>query len=138
MISSMRERSRLPLARMTGLVAATLLLGACATAAVAPTSALDAARVAIVNAEKMDASHYAGAELDAARQKMLRAERAVSAGGDEAGNMILAERQAQQARIEAELAMARTESRKAAEVNEDLIRSAEALEAEMNRPGAPR
>lgn len=133
-----RYRAGRLLAGAAGLVAATLLLGACATAAVAPTSALDAARVAIVNAEKMDASHYAGAELDAARQKLQRAERAAKADDDEQENMVLAERYAQQARIEAELAMARTESRKAAEINDDLIRSAEALEAEMNRPGASR
>ena len=136
MSTSMHDRSGLRLASVAGLVAGILLLGACATEAVAPTSALDAARVAIVNAERMDASHYAGAELDAARQKMLRAERAVGSDDDE--NMVLAERYANEARIEAELAMARTESKKAAEINDDMIRSAAALEAEIQRSGVPR
>lgn len=137
MNDSMRQGSERQLVRVAGLVGAALLLGACATAAVAPTSAMDAARAAIVNAEQMDAGQYAGAELDAARQKMLRAERAVNADDDGAENMMLAERYAQQARVEAELALARTEARKADEINEDLLRTVEALEAEIRRSGAP-
>jgi hypothetical protein len=119
------------IAGIAGVLSAALLLGACASApTLAPTSSLDAARTAISNAEKIDAGHYAGAELDAARQKLLSATRAVSEN-----NMVIADRLAQEARVEAELAAARTESRKADEVNRELIKGAEALAEELKRGG---
>lgn len=118
-------------AGMAGALSAALMLGACASAPqLAPTSSLDAARTAISNAEKIDAGHYAGAELDAARQKLLLADRAVGEN-----NMMIADRLAQEARVEAELAAARTESRKAEEVNRELIKAADALAEEMKRAG---
>jgi hypothetical protein len=51
--------------------------------------------------------------------------------------MVQAERLAHESRIAAELASARTEAAKAEEVNDELRRSAEALEAELKRAGAP-
>ena len=114
-----------------GLAVAAVLLGACASAPTAPPNAsLTEAREAISEAEQSGARQYAGAELDEARQKLEMAERAV---GTE--SMVEAERFAQQSRVAAELASARTESARAAEINRQMGRSAEALTEEMRRTG---
>jgi hypothetical protein len=107
-----------------------MLLSACASAPLAPTASLDAAKVAIANAEKADASQHAGAELGEAREKLVLANGAVK---DE--NMVLAERLAEQSRVEAELASARTATAKAVAVNEELSRGNDALIEEMQRAG---
>jgi hypothetical protein len=112
------------------LTGALMLLSACASAPLAPTASLDAAKVAIANAEKADASQYAGAELSEAREKLVLANGAVK---DE--SMILAERLAEQSRVEAELASARTATAKAVSVNEELSLGNDALIEEMQRAG---
>jgi len=128
---STRYRTGRRVTGIAGVIGAALVLGACAsTPNLAPTSSLDAARTAISNAEKNDAGQYAGAELDSARQKLLSADRAVR---DE--NMVRADRLAQEARVEAELASARTESKKAEEINRELSKSADALADEIKRAG---
>ena len=114
-----------------GLVATLALLVGCASAPPVPESALDAARVAISNAEKSDANRHAGAELGEARQKLALADGAVRQE-----SMIEAERLAQQARVQAELASARTAAAKAALVNAEMERGADALNEEMQRAGA--
>ena len=117
-----------------GLAAAAVLLGACATTPPAPpTAALDAARKAIASAEQSDARRYSSAELDEAGQKLAMANRAVTNE-----NMIEADRFAQESRIVAELASARTESAKAAEINRELGRGADALNEELRRQGDKR
>lgn len=113
-----------------GLVASMALLAACASAPPAPESELDAARVAISNAEKADANRYAGAELGEAREKLAMADGAVRQE-----SMVAAERLAQQSRVQAELASARTAAAKAAQVNAEMERGAEALTEEMKRAG---
>jgi hypothetical protein len=119
-------------ARLTASLAITaVLLGACASTPPAPpTASLAAARQAITSAEQADARQYATAELDEARQRLAMAERAVTTE-----DMIEADRFAQQSRISAELASARTESAKAAEINREMERGAEALLEEMRRKG---
>ncbi|MCJ7593027.1 MAG: DUF4398 domain-containing protein [Woeseiaceae bacterium] len=109
---------------------AMLLLAACASAPPAPTAALNEARLAIEVAEKVDASHYANAELDEARQKLMSADKSVKAK-----NMVQADRFAEQSIVMAELATARTETAKAQAVNDELYRSSEALIEEMRRTG---
>jgi hypothetical protein len=113
-----------------GIALAPMLLVACMSAPVAPDETLAAARAAIARAEQADARQHAGAELDEARQKLMLAEGAVS---DE--RMIEAKQLAQQARIAAELAMARTAHTKAEEINRQLGRGSEALDEEMQRMG---
>src|SRR3972149_8746347 len=81
-----------------GLMGALMLIAACASTPPAPDSALDAAKVAISNAERADANRYAGAEMGEARQKLALAESAVR--GE---SMILAEQLAQPARVQAGL-----------------------------------
>lgn len=116
---------------VAGLAAVIALLGACATTPPAPpTASLDAARQAITAAEQSDARQYASAELDEANQKLAMANRAVTTE-----NMIEADRFARESRVGAELASARTESAKAAEINAEMGRGADALNEELQRQG---
>lgn len=110
-----------------------MLLSACASAPMAPTASLAEAQDAIVRAEQSDGRRYSGSELDEAKQKLELAERAV-AGQD----MVEAERLALEAEVTAELASARTAAAKAAEVNREMGRGAEALTEEMRRTGEQR
>lgn len=113
-----------------GLTTVLMLVAACASTPPAPVAALDAAKVAILNAEKADAGHFAGDELGEARQKLAAADTAVLVK-----EMMQAERLAQQSRVQAELASARTEAAKAAAVNKEMERAAVALTEEMQRAG---
>lgn len=133
MKSIIRPTPGLKACRLTGLAGLLMLVAACASAPPAPDAAIDAAKVAISNAEKADASHYAGAELGEARQKLASADAAVA---DE--SMVLAERFAHESRVQAELASARTEAAKAAAVNKEMERGADALSEEMERAGEPK
>ena len=132
MNESTRTRLSLRPRLVVGLaVTVVMLLGACAsTRPVPPTESLNAARQAIANAEQSDARQFASAELNEARERLSQAERAVTVE-----NMIMAEHLAQQSRVSAELASARTESAKAEEINREMSRSAEALRDEMRRTG---
>lgn len=116
-----------------GMAGMFLLVGACASAPLAPDSALDAAKVAISNAEKSEAGRYASAELGESREKLALAENAVR---DE--NMVAAERFARESQVEAELASARTAAAKAVSANEEMERGADALSEEMQRAGEPK
>ena len=112
------------------MAAAIALLSACASTPMAPTSELTAAREAIASAEQAGARQHAGAELDEAKQKLIKAESSLSEA-----RMIEAERLARESTIVAELASARTESAKAAAVNKQMNRGADALNEEMQRTG---
>jgi hypothetical protein len=107
-----------------------LLFAACASAPPAPTASLNEAKLAIEAAEKIAASHFATAELDEARQKLVLANKAVAAK-----NMVMAGRYAEEATATAELAAARTEAAKAEAINDELNRGAKALIEEMQRTG---
>lgn len=107
-----------------------ILLSACSSTPLAPTAALDDAREAIASAEQTGAREHAGAELDEAQQKLIQAEQSVKNE-----RMTEAERLAREAMVVAELASARTESAKAAEINREMGRSADALTEEMRRTG---
>ncbi|MCG2580731.1 MAG: DUF4398 domain-containing protein [Marinobacter sp.] len=114
----------------TTLFFATVILVACASAPLPPTESLNAARDAIAQAEQAEARRYAGAELEEANRHLAAADQAV-----EEERMTEADRLAQQARVTAELAMARTEAAKAAAINREMGRGAEALDEEMQRQG---
>ncbi len=115
----------------TLMVAATvLLLSACASAPVSPESTMTNAREAIASAERAGARQYAGAELDEAQQKLILAEEFVVTEEFEQ-----ADRLAQESLVVAELALARTESAKALEINQEMSRSTDALIEEMQRVG---
>ncbi|WP_051603832.1 DUF4398 domain-containing protein [Marinobacter sp. HL-58] len=106
------------------------LLVACASAPLPPEESLNAANDAIESAEQADARQYAPAELEEARAMLVMAEKAVA---EEA--MTEADQLAQQARVAAELAIARTQAAKATEINRQFERDADALDVEMGRQG---
>jgi hypothetical protein len=117
--------------RMAVGLTAVLMLAACASTPPAPTASLQAAQRAISNAEGAEAGRYAPAELSEARTKLASADRAVSEQ-----RMTMAERFAEESRVEAELAAAKTADVKATAVNDELRRSNGTLVEEMQRnPG---
>ncbi len=107
---------------------ASLLLGACASTPPAPTASLDAARLAISNAERGEAGKYAASELSEARTELASADTDVAQM-----RMVDAERMANQSRTEAELALATTGQKKAQAVNDEMQSSAGTLIQEMQR-----
>jgi len=119
-----------PTGFLTIIMVAVLMLAGCASAPLPPTDSLNDARDAIASAEQAEARQYAGAELEEANRHLVAATKAV-----EAERMIEADRLAKQARVAAELAIARTEAAKAAIINRQMGRSAEALDEEMQRQG---
>jgi Domain of unknown function (DUF4398) len=105
-------------------------LAACASTP-PPTADLQAARLAIANAEQVDASRYAGEELGEARAKLESADTAVKEQ-----RMVIAARFADESRADAELASAKTGAAKADAVNAEMKRSNGTLVEEMQRsPG---
>ena len=113
---------------MAGGLTGVLLLAACASTPPAPTARLQAAQLAISNAERADAGRYAPGELSEAREKLAFADTAVTEE-----RMILAERFADESRAEAELASAKTADVKAKAVNDEMTRSTDTLVEEMQR-----
>jgi hypothetical protein len=113
-----------------GLAGTLLLIAGCASAPPAQPESLAQAQQAIQAAEKQDAGHFAAAELDEARQKLLSADKALVAE-----NTIVANRLGLEATATAELAAARTQAIKAAAVNDEMSRGIEALTEEMRRAG---
>ena len=109
-----------------------LLLGACATVPQPPTQALQAAELAIANAEQARVADYASPELGEARENLTAARNAV-----QQKHMVLAQQLAEQSRVNAELATAKAESAKAKAVNDEMRKSTDTLKQEMQRnPGA--
>jgi hypothetical protein len=104
------------------------MLGACASTPPPPTAGLQAAQRAISTAEGAEAGRYAAVELAEARTELASADRAVAEQ-----RMTMAARLADQSRVEAELASARTAEVKAKAVNDEMTRSTSTLIEEMQR-----
>lgn len=130
MYQSPRDMKRWPLRSTLGLALVSVLSTACATAPVAPTADLQAARQAIVSAEESGARQHAAAELDEAKEKLMLADRSARSE-----KMLEAERLAQESMITGQLAVARTEAAKALEINREMQRSVDAMMEEMRRRG---
>jgi len=105
-----------------------ILTAACASTPPIPTASLQAAQQSIANAERVDAGTHAAAELSEARTKLSAAQMAL--GRKE---MLSAGRLADEARAEADLAVARTSLAKASAVNSDMEHSNVTLTEEMQR-----
>jgi hypothetical protein len=105
-----------------------IVLAACASTPPAPTVALTAAQLAITNAERADAGKYAAGQLAEARDRLSSANSAVAAN-----HMIIAERLANEARVEADLASAATAQVKAQAVNAQMQRANQNLKEELHR-----
>ena len=96
-----------------------------------PTQALQAAELAIANAEKARVADYASPELSQARDKLASARTAV-----EQEQMEMALYLVEQSRVDADLASAKAEVVKAKTVNDEMKKSIETLKQEMQRnPG---
>ena len=107
------------------------LLGACATAP-EPTVAMQAAQQAIATADRARIADQASPELHEARDKLAAAQLAI-----QDKQMVVAERLAQESRVDAELASATMDAAKAKTVNDEMIHSDMTLRQEMQRkPGA--
>lgn len=115
-------------ARHAAAVTALLVLAACASAPKPPTEALQAAQLAITNAETARVADYASPELGEAREQLAAAKTAV-----EKEQMVAAAQLAEQSRVSAELAMAKAGVAKAKLVNDEMSKSTEALKQEMQR-----
>jgi hypothetical protein len=89
---------------------------------------LQAAQQAIANAERVEAATNSAVELGEARSKLSLANAAV---GEK--QMVVAQRLADEARAEAELAAARATAAKANAVNTDMKRNTSTLIDEMQR-----
>jgi len=109
-------------------VAVLVALGACASTPPAPTEALQAAEMAITDADRTRVADYASPELSEARSKLTAARDAVHNE-----KMVLAQRLAEESRANAELASAKTEAAKAHSVNVDMQKSIDTLKQEMQR-----
>ncbi len=105
-----------------------LFTAACASTPPIPSASLQAAQQSIANAERVGAGTHAAAELSEARNKLSAAQRAI-----DQKEMVAAGRLADEARAEAELAVARTGVAKANAVNADMERSNATLIEEMQR-----
>jgi len=105
-----------------------LFTAACASTPPIPSASLQAAQQSIANAERVEAGTHAAADLSEARDKLSAAQRAV-----ERKEMLVAQRLADEAHAEAELAVAKTGVAKANAVNADMERSNAALVEEMQR-----
>lgn len=116
---------QLPLA---ALFLAGLTLVSCATMSPEAPASVRAAQEAISNAERVEAGRYAATDLATARTRLASAEAAL---GEK--KMILANRFADESRVQAELASARTGEAKASAVNDEMKRGTGALVEELNR-----
>ncbi len=105
-----------------------VVTAACASTPPIPAASLQAAQQSLTNAERVDAGTHAAAELSEARAKLSAAQGAVNEK-----KMVAAEQLADEARAEADLAVARTSIAKANAVNADMERSNATLIEEMQR-----
>ena len=114
-----------------------IILGAmavvgCATTPPPPDAAIQAADIAITNADKEQASQFAPAELQSARDKVAAA-RAAIAHDPEENDVVRARRLADEAQADAELASARGRDGRAEAVNADLQKNIDILRQELQR-----
>jgi hypothetical protein len=105
-----------------------LVLAGCASEPRAPTEALQAAEISISNAEQARVADYASPELTEAREKL-----AAARSEAQAKKMVVAERLAQQSRVDAELAIAKAGAARAKVVNYEMLKGTDVMKQEMQR-----
>jgi hypothetical protein len=108
-------------------LAGALLAAACASTP-PPTASIQAARSAISHAEEADAGRYAAPELSDARERLAAANSAV-----DQKMMPVAQRMAEESRVDAQLAFSKAELAKAVAVNDEMKHSNSTLIEEMGR-----
>ena len=107
--------------------ASIVTISACASTP-PPTQAMQAAELAISNAEQARVADYASPELGEAREKLSAARDAINQE-----KMVEAQRLAEQARVNAELATAKSDVAKAKTVNDEIKTGTETMKHEMHR-----
>ncbi|MFA5939858.1 MAG: DUF4398 domain-containing protein [Sinimarinibacterium sp.] len=127
-VSTATTRRRASPLHVVAAAAGLLMLAACASTPQPPTQALQAAELAIANAEKARVADYASPELTQARENLAAAQGAVR--NEE---MVLASQLAEQSRVDAELASAKAGAAKAKAVNDEMQKSTDTLKQEMQR-----
>ena len=104
------------------------VLAGCASTPPAPNEALQAAELAIANAEQARVADYAAPELGDAREKLTAARVAVAEKDMKKASLL-----AEKSRADAELAIAKSQAAKAQEVNEELNKNINTLQQELQR-----
>ncbi|GGN36809.1 MULTISPECIES: DUF4398 domain-containing protein [Marinomonas] len=113
----------------TSIIALATLLSACAQTPQPPTdAALQAAEMAIADADRNGVNGYPSPELVESRSKLQQARAAI-----EKEQMDLALKLAQESQVNAELASAKATRTKEQLVNDDMKKSIESLQQEMDR-----
>ena len=107
-----------------------VLVAGCATAAPRTTEPLVQARAAIEQAERAGAGEYAPEFLNAARAKLARADEDARTSG-KVGH---ADRLADEAQADAQLAAARARAKKAELAASEVAKGVDALKVETDRP----
>jgi len=125
-VAAIQRGARLSLVFLAATVL--LLITACASAPVPPNEALQAAELAIANADQARVADYASDELRTAREKLTAAREAV-----QQEKMLLAKRLAEQSQVDAEMATVKANTLKAQRVNQEMHKSIEELKQEMQR-----
>jgi hypothetical protein len=119
---------RTDIRKYVAILAVTGALGAC-SAGPDPKPEIESARTLISQAEQSGAPEFAGADMQAARDHLQRAEESDRKHRDDD-----AQRYAAQAAVDAKLAMGRTAAAKAEQAAEQAQRGVDALRQEANRP----
>jgi hypothetical protein len=121
--------------RRLAVAGAILSLAACAATPQPPTDALQAADIALTNADSEHAADAAPLEMRTAREKLGAAHTSAQQPDEQA--MVQARRLADEARADADLALAKAHLAKAEASNQELRKSGDTLRQEIQRgPGA--
>lgn len=107
---------------------ALLALAGCAASQPPPNAAIAAAGQAIATAEQARAADGASAELGVARDKLAGAKAAVASKDNLTGQHL-----AEQSKVEAEYAIAKAQLVRATAVNDEMKKSNQALDQELQR-----
>lgn len=115
-------------------IAGLLIVAACASEPPPPDQAMQAAETAITTAEQARVADYASPELGQAREKLTSAHSAISEK-----KMDVAQRLAEESKVDADLALAKAGVAKAGVVNDEMQKSTGTMEQEMQRKtGVPK
>lgn len=128
--------SRTTAAAGTAALASLVFVGGCAGNQPVPVASIEQAEQRLEEAERADAQRYANRELNMARDKLLQAREAREEGNDES-----AARLAEQAELDAALAIAAADNQVAQDALDELQETLATLESELqrqqgDRPGA--
>jgi hypothetical protein len=108
-----------------------IALSACAAAPPAPNAALEAANIAVANADKDQGADYAPVEMRSAHEKLAEARESAAKPDDEAA--LHARRLADEARADADLASAKARLARVDAVNQQLQKDNGTLRQETQR-----